>query len=322
MNQKPASLSIVFPCYNEEKVVHSTYGVLKKLCESWKNSGLIRGHELVFVNDGSIDSTFEAILELYKKDKSVVFVDLRKNVGFQGAISAGLFSASGDMVVSIDADLQDDPTKIEEMIKKYYEGYEMVLGIRENRESDTLFKKITAQWYYRLLRILGAKAIYNHGDFRLMSRNAVEALKKFPERVRYLRSLIFEVEPRYATVYYKRTSRKLGKSKFNLSKMISFAIDGITSFSSTPIRLVSWAGVSMFLLSIMGLLRVIYVKYFLQGVVPGWTSLAVVVLFFGGIQTLFLGVIGEYIAKLYTETKQRPIYLIRKEYRHQKNKDA
>lgn len=313
---KNASLSIVLPCYNEEQVLGTTYNVLKKLCEAWKSNNLIRSYELIFVNDGSTDRTLDIMLDFYNKDSAVVIIDLRKNSGFQNAISAGIFSASGGMVVSIDADLQDDPIKIEEMIKKYYEGYDMVLGIRGNRDSDTFLKRITAEWFYKLLNYMGITSVYNHGDFRLMSRGVVEELKKFPERVRYLRSLILEVEPKYAVVYYKRVMRKLGKSKFNFSKMLSLAIDGITSFSAVPVRLVFVVGISMFFLSIATLFWVVYVKYFLSGIVPGWTSLVIAILFFGGIQNLFLGIIGEYIAKLYTETKQRPIYLIRKEYRH------
>lgn len=313
--EKAASLSIVLPCYNEEDVLLETHNTIKNLSDKWRSEGLIGSYELIFVNDGSTDKTLQIMMKIIDADPAVVVIDLRKNVGFQGAISAGLFSASKEMVVSIDADLQDDPAKIEDMIRKYYDGYEMVLGVRENRDSDSFLKRITAQYYYKLLELLGVKAVFNHGDFRLLSRSIVEELKKFPERVRYLRSLIFEVESRYACVYYKRAPRKFGKSKFNLSKMFSFAIDGITSFSSAPIRVLSLIGVGMFVFSVAGSLIAIYIKFFLKGYVPGWASLLIVVLFFGGIQNLFLGIMGEYISKLYLEIKQRPLYLIRKTYR-------
>lgn len=311
-----SSLSIVVPCFNEEEMLPITYARLKELSEKWKRTGVIRSYELVFVNNGSTDSTIRFLTDVYEKDTSVAVIDLRKNCGFQGSVMAGLASASNDVVVSIDADLQDDPAKIEEMMKKYYEGYDMVLGVRESRESDMFLKRSTAQAFYKLLNWIGIKSVYNHADFRLLSRDVVDELKRFPERVRYLRGLIFEVESRYACVYYRRQERKLGKSKFSIFSLLSLAFDGITSFTSVPIRFISTLGFLMFLFSLAGSVFVFYSKYVLSKDVPGWASLSVIILFFGGIQNLALGIIGEYIAKMYLETKQRPLYIVRKEYRH------
>lgn len=315
MNKK-ASLSIVIPCFNEEEVVLSSYVELKKMSEKWKNVGLIADYELLFVNNGSTDKTIDILRDIFNKDKKVIVIDLRKNFGFQGSISCGLFSASNEMIVNIDADLQDDPSKIEEMINKYYEGYEMVLGIRNDRKSDTFLKRAVAQAFYKLLDLIGIKSVYNHADFRLLSKEIVEKLKEFPEKVRYLRCLIFEVESKYTCVFYGRRERKSGRSKFSFFSLISFALDGITSFSGIPIRLISLAGLIMFLISIIGGIMVLLAKYVWFTSVSGWAFLAIAVLFFGGIQNLFLGIIGEYVSKIFLETKQRPIYIIRKEYKH------
>lgn len=311
----PQKLSIVLPCYNEQETAGPTYQRLKELSDSWLSHDLISDYELIFVNDGSADDTLKILLGLQEQDKRVVIIDLRHNVGFQGAISAGLFSAIGEMIVSIDADLQDDPTKIEEMVNKYYEGYEMVLGVRENRDTDSFSKRLFAQGYYKILKLVGVKSVYNHADFRLLSRALVEELKRFPERVRYLRSLIFELESKYVCVYYRRTSRQYGQTKFSFGKSLAFAIDGLTSFTSRPIKLLSFLGMIMFALSILMALVVILAKYVINAGIPGWASLAIIILFFGGIQNLSLGIVGEYIAKIYIETKQRPIYIVRKEYR-------
>ena len=314
--KSPTFLSIVVPCHNEEEVLFSTHHTLRGFCDAWLLRGLIRDYELVFVNNGSGDKTLDVMLDIYNRDTHAVIVDLRKNFGVQGSFSAGLFEATGDVVVTIDADLQDDASKIEDMIQKYYEGYEMVLGVRMNRDSDTFFKRITAQAFYKTLKMMGIQSVYNHADFRLLSRALVVELKKFPERVRYLRGLIFEIESRYACVYYSRQKRKLGKSKFNVFSLFTLAFDGITSFTSTPIRLISIMGFAMFLFSLFGFIYVFYSKFILFRDVPGWASLALIILFFGGIQNLALGIIGEYIAKMYLETKRRPIYIVKKEYRH------
>lgn len=315
-NHFPSSLSIVVPCFNEEEVISETYKTLKALSEQWRRDNLISKYELLFVNNGSADQTLKILLNLYQNDPSVVILDLRKNFGFQGSIAAGLFNASYDMIVSIDADLQDDPYKIGDMIHKYYEGYEMVLGVRESRDSDSFFKRFSAQMFYGLLNILGIQSVYNHADFRLLSRSVVNELRNFPERVRYLRGLIFEVESKYSCVFYKRRKRIRGKSKFSVFNLVSFALDGIASFSNIPIRLISVAGFLMFSFSILGSVYVFVIRYIYGVDVPGWAFLAIAIFFFGGVQNLIIGIIGEYIAKIYLETKQRPMYIVRKEYRH------
>lgn len=312
------TLTIVIPCFNEEETLRHSYAIISNLCKGWKESGLLADYELFFVNDGSQDRSLEILKDIHAKDDHVNFLDLRKNVGFQGAITAGMFESGGDMVVTIDADLQDDPKKIEEMILKHHEGFDMVLGVRQNRDSDTFFKRFFAQSYYKLLSKMGVDSVYNHADFRLMSRQIVNELQKFPERVRYLRSLIFEVEPNYTCVYYERVSRKFGKSKFTFFKSLSLAFDGITSFTSHPIRLLSILGVIMFCISILGGILVLFDKLYWHLGLPGWASLTVIILFFGGIQNLSIGMVGEYIAKIYIENKQRPLYLIRNTYRHDK----
>ncbi len=315
---KKEILSIVVPCYNESETTESSFRILQQLCNSWKEKTLIADYELLFVNDGSTDDTFDILKKIYNKNKNVSIVNLRKNSGFQAALTAGLFESTGDIVVSIDADLQDDPEKIEEMIQKYHEGFEMVLGIRKDRSTDTFFKRLFAETYYKILRKIGVKSVYNHGDFRLLSRGIIDDLKKFPERVRYLRSLIFEIEPRYACVYYARTKRKFGQSKFTFSKSLSLAIDGVTSFTAQPIRLLSVLGFFMFILSIVCTVIVFFGKFYWHLGIPGWASLALIVLFFGGIQNLSLGVVGEYVSKIYIENKARPLYLVRDIYTHGK----
>ncbi len=320
--KKSASLSIVVPCHNEEEVLNSTYTTLSSLAKNWQQKGSITKYELIFTNNGSTDNTLSVMLDIQKNDTNVVIVDLRKDFGFQGSITAGLFHANHDMIVSIDADLQDDPKVIEQMIEKYYDGYEMVLGVRETRQADTFLKRITAQSFYKLINRLGIKTVYNHADFRLLSKKAVEALKQFPERVRFLRGLIFQIEGKYTTVKYARTKRQKGKSKFSPRKLFSFALDGITSFSTVPIRIISFLGFVMFFISMIGFAFVIYGKFIKQVDVPGWAFLSVIIFFFGGLQSLFLGIIGEYIAKIFLESKQRPLYIVRDVYGNEnKNHD-
>jgi polyisoprenyl-phosphate glycosyltransferase len=313
------SLSIVIPCHNEEEVIGKTHETLAKLAGGLREEGLISDYELVMVNNGSTDATLAHMVEIFNQDARVVVVDLKTNCGYQSSISAGIHHASMDMVVTIDADLQDDPLKIREMIQKHREGYELVLGIRSDRSSDTVLKRLTAGLYYRLLGALGVKSIPQHGDFRLMSRSLVDDFKKFPERNRYLRSMIFDLESRYGTVYYKRSARSAGISKFSPTKLIGLALDGITSYSSKPVHLVFMLGLFMFLFSIVGLLYVLLIKIYTDRSVPGWAFISAVLLFFFGLQNLSIGIIGEYLAKVYTESKQRPLYLVRRIYRSDKS---
>jgi polyisoprenyl-phosphate glycosyltransferase len=313
MNKKLKSLSIVIPCFNEEEVIFESYTVVKSLLEKWKDK-VLSEYEIILVNNGSTDHTFDEMYRIYQLDENVTILDLRNNFGYQGSITAGLYNASNDMIVTVDSDLQDDPLKIKEMILKFYDGYDLILGIRENRDSDSFFKKHTAQSYYKVLNFLGIKSVYNHGDFRLMSKSLLEDFKRYPEKNRYLRGIITNLESKYACVYYKRTERIKGKSKFNISSLLSLAIDGVTSFSAIPIRLISVFGVSVFLLSILGVVYIFYEKLINNVDVPGWAFTSILLMLFGGLNSLFIGIVGEYVGKTYLETKGRPIFTIRKIY--------
>ena len=223
--EKLPSLSIVIPCHNESEVIQDTWARLKELAESWEGR-IIAGHELVMVNNGSTDDTLEKMIGISRQDPHAVIVDLRRNYGYQGSITAGLFTASKDMIVSVDADLQDPPEKIEDMVRKFGEGYEMVLGVREDRKRDFFLKRWTAALYYRFLNSIGVESVQHHGDFRLLSRALVEELKKFPERNRYLRGMVLHLESKYAVVAYARRERKAGKTKFDIRNLFEFAVDG------------------------------------------------------------------------------------------------
>lgn len=308
-------LSLVIPCHNEEEVIKDSYKILKEILTDLVKTQAITDYELLLVNNGSTDRTLDKMIEIYESDSKVIVLDLRKNYGYQGSISAGMFYADGDAVITIDADLQDDPYKIPDMIRLYKEGYEMVLGIRKDRSKDSFFKRLTANFYYDLLNFLGVNCIKNHGDFRLLSRKLVEEFKKLPERNRFIRAMILELESKYACVYYDREKRKKGKTKFNLKALISLAIDGITSFTSAPIKLVTYFGFITFILSLIGCLYVLNEKFIKKVDVPGWAFLSILILFFGGVQSLFLGIVGEYIAKTYMEVKKRPLFLVRKIYK-------
>ena len=312
-NENLISLSVVLPCHNEEEVIESSYNILIQLLNDWVGD-VINEYEIVMVNNGSTDRTLYKMLDIQRNDKNVVIVDLRRNFGYQGSITAGLYNSTGDAIVSIDADLQDDPEKIREMIIKYNEGYELVLGVRSDRSTDNILKRVTAFWFYKFLNVLGIQSVSNHGDFRLMSKNLVNDLKLYPEKCRYLRGLIFQIESRYSCVYYKRTPRKAGKSKFKPFQLFSLAWDGITSLTNMPVRLVLIIGTVLFFSSIIGIIYVLWVKLVLLESVSGWASMLTLFLFFTGIQSLLLGLIGEYISKIFIEVKQRPIFLVRKKY--------
>ncbi len=314
MNSKKKSLSIVIPCHNEEEVIFQSYLTIRNLVDGWMDD-IICSYEIVLVNNGSTDKTLPEMLRIYDIDENVVILDLRNNFGYQGSITAGLFNATKEMIVTIDADLQDNPEKIEEMILEHYKGYDLVLGVRNNRDSDGFFKRHTAHYYYKLINKLGVRSVYNHGDFRLMSRSLLGDFKKYNEKNRYIRSLVTLLENKYSCVYYDRVKRKSGKSKFDIKSLLSLAIDGITSFSTLPIKFISFFGFGIFLLSILGMFYILYEKYVNNVSVPGWAFTSMIVMFFGGINSLFLGIVGEYVGKSYVETKQRPIFIIRKEYR-------
>ncbi len=308
-------LSVVVPCHNEQETLPPTHqrltGILRDLAMKKKCAD----YEVVYVNNGSTDNTLEVLEEIFKTDQKVRVISLRRDFGYQGSISAGLFHAKGDAVVTVDCDLQDPPEKIEEMISHFEKGYDLVLGVRKDRSADSWGKRFFAENYYHLLKFFGVDVVYNHGDFRLMDRSLVEEFNHLPERNRFIRAMILKLESRYAVVSYERESRKLGRSKFSVSSLFSLSFDGITSFSYAPLRLASIFGVVMCFVAVMGIFWVLYVKIFTH-VIPGWASTLLPILAFSGFQFLVLGIIGEYIGRLYMEVKRRPLFIVRKEYTH------
>ena len=307
------TISIVLPCHNEQEVIFNSWSELSVILKSIVDV-TISDYELIMVNNGSTDETLKIMLEIQKKDSKVKVVDLRNNFGYQGSITAGLSYASNDMIVTIDADLQDDPLKIKEMIQKYYDGFELVLGVRSSRKTDSYLKRNTANIYYRLSKLLGIKTIPHHGDFRLMSRKLLIDFNRYKESNRYIRGLILTLENKYALVEYSRRKRLAGSTKFRPIKMLELALDGITSFSTAPIKLITLLGFFMFLLSLASILFISYQKFFSGVEVPGWTFIALTVSLFGGLNSLFIGIIGEYIGKSYVEVKNRPVFITRKTY--------
>lgn len=309
------SLSIVIPCHNEEEIIKSSYDKLLEIIKKIETNK-ISSYQFVLVNNASTDQTLIEMKKIFEKDINVKILDLRVNFGYQSSITSGLFNADGDIVISIDSDLQDDPNKILEMIEYYHQGYEMVLGVRKNRNSDGFLKRHSATCFYKVLNFLGAKTIKNHGDFRLLSKQLINDLKQYPETNRYLRGLVLKLDSKYKIVEYDRLERKLGKSKFKLKDLMSLAFDGITSFSVRPMKLILWLGILMCSFSIIFSIFTIILYYLEAFEVKGWASTIIILLFFGGVQNISLGVIGEYVSRVYLETKRRPLYSIRKIYEH------
>jgi glycosyltransferase involved in cell wall biosynthesis len=310
----PPILNIVVPCYNEEEVLTETISQLSIVLDELIKAYLISTSSvLLFVDDGSRDSTWELIEQHHLINPYVTGLKLARNVGHQNALLAGLMTAkdNADCVISIDADLQDDLSAIHEFVIKFHQGAEIVYGIRKSRETDTFFKRSTALGFYRVMAKLGANIEYNHADFRLMSKRALEQLAKFKEVNLFLRGVVPLIGFKTVKVYYDRQARFAGESKYPLKKMIGFALDGITSLSVTPIRFVTLAGFLMFLVSVaVGIYTI--VSKFSGSAVSGWASLMASVWFIGGIQLVALGLIGEYIGKIYKEVKQRPLYIVDK----------
>lgn len=311
MLRKINVLSIVVPCHNEEEALSDTHGRLSTVCKGLVGSKQCTDYEIIYVDNGSTDGTFQALEKIFGGGSKVMVVSLRRNFGYQGSISAGLAHAKGDAVVTIDADLQDPPEKIGEMMEHYQKDYDLVLGVRQSRASDSFLKRFFSQGYYRFLKALGMEVVYNHGDFRLMARELVDEFNRLPERNRFIRALVLRLESRYALVYYDREPRKAGKTKFNLPALLSFSIDGITSFSVSPLRVAIILGGAMCLGAVAGIIWVLYIKIN-TNVIPGWASTMLPILAFSGFQLIFLGLIGEYIGRLYIEVKQRPLYSVRR----------
>jgi glycosyltransferase involved in cell wall biosynthesis len=306
-------LSVVVPCYNEEEVLPVASRRLCALLDELQQKGKIEARSRIyFVDDGSRDRTWELIAKLAGENSAIRGIKLSRNRGHQNALLAGLFHAEGDAVITIDADLQDDETVIEQMVDRCREGFDIVYGVRDDRTSDTLFKRMTAQGYYRLMSAMGVDLVFNHADYRLMARVTIESLKDYGEVNLFLRGLIPELGFRTACVSYRRAERFAGESKYPLSKMLGLAIQGITSFSVIPLRAITVIGLAISLLSLSMGAWALAIKLFSSSALPGWASTVVPLYFLGGVQLFSLGVIGEYLAKVYMETKRRPRYIIEK----------
>ena len=308
-------LAIVVPCYNEEAVLKIASKALRDVLDDLIQKNKISGDSFVlFVNDGSADRTWELIEEEHKAWPSKVLgVKLAGNVGHQFALTAGLLTAMElcDVTVSIDADLQDDVNVIEEMIDKFHEGKDIVYGVRKERKTDTFFKRTTAQAFYKLMDHMGVKSVYNHADFRLMSRRAVEQFSKYQETNLYLRGMMPLLGYETDKVYYDRKERVAGESKYPLKKMLALAFNGISSFSVKPISMVLGLGLVIVCLSVLAAIYA-FVSYVTGNVEPGWTSLILSIWFLGGLQLLAIGLVGQYIGKIYVEVKHRPRYNVEK----------
>jgi len=306
-------LGIVVPCYNEEEVLPETSRRLIDLLSSLSAQGKITLDSCVyFVDDGSKDATWSVIESLSSRHSQIAGIKLSRNRGHQNALLAGLFTAEGDVVISVDADLQDDLDAIGEMLDRNREGAEVVYGVRKLRETDTFFKRISAESFYRLLALFGAEVVYNHADYRLMSRRALEGLMLYKEVNLFLRGIVPLIGYRSAIVYYDRHERFAGESKYPLKKMLGFAWEAITSFSIVPLRAITAIGFIVFLFSIAMVAWVLGVRLFTDQAVPGWASAVLPVYLLGGIQILCIGILGEYLGKTYSEIKERPRYLIEK----------
>ncbi|MBC5658795.1 glycosyltransferase family 2 protein [Anaerosacchariphilus sp. NSJ-68] len=305
-------LYLVIPCYNEEAVLHETAKQLLAKMNSMFDRGMIsRESKIMFVNDGSRDKTWEIIKELHESNPIYSGVKLSRNKGHQNALLAGLMTAKekADMAISLDADLQDDVDVIDKMVEKYYEGNDVVYGVRSSRDTDTFFKKFTAEGFYKIMQAMGVELVFNHADYRLMSRRAMEGLSEFREVNLFLRGIVPLIGYKSDIVTYERHERFAGESKYPLKKMLAFATDGITSFSIKPIRMITTCGILIFGVSLLMLIYFLVV-HFMGKTVHGWTSTIVSIWAIGGLQLLAIGIVGEYIGKIYLETKARPKYII------------
>ena len=308
------TLYIVVPCYNEEEVLHETTKRLKeKLDKLIKNKKIKKDSKVLYVNDGSKDNTWAIIEEINKNDKMFTGISLSRNRGHQNALVAGLLTAKehADIIISMDADLQDDINAIDEMIEKNYNGCDIVYGVRNKREKDSWFKRTTAEGFYKFMKIMGVDVVFNHADYRLTSKRVLDNFADYHEVNLFLRGIFPLIGFKSDIVYYERNERFAGVSKYPLKKMLNFAWDGITSFSVKPIRMVLNIGIIMFVISIIMLIYALTVKL-LGNTVSGWTFIICSIWMIAGVQMLSLGIIGEYIGKIYSETKARPRFIIEK----------
>ena len=305
---------LVLPCYNEELVIHDSVGKLKELMNSLiKKSIITITSKVIFVNDGSTDKTWELLEQICENDELFGAISLAHNSGHQNALIAGMLTVKNkcDAVITLDADLQHDISIIPEFIRLYEEGNDIVYGIRKNRNGEGLFERFSGNAFYDVMRLSGAKVIKNHADYRLMSAKVLMALEEYEEVNLFLRGIIPMIGLKHTVLEYEEKPRLAGKSKYSLRKMMKLALDGITSFSVRPLQLISWSGVILFLVSIVMFVYAV-ITFVHNGTVPGWASTVAPIWLLGGIQLLSLGIVGEYIGKIYMETKHRPRYFIEK----------
>ena len=306
-------LTIVVPCYNEEPVLPETSKRLVALLERLIASEAIESEShVLYVDDGSRDRTWSIIEEHSQLMPHIRGIKLSRNRGHQNALIAGMFHAEGDVVISVDADLQDDLEAMVEMLAMHRKGIDVVYGVRSRRDTDTFMKRFTAEGYYRLLNRMGVEIIFNHADYRLLSRRVIESLRQYGENNLFIRAIVPQLGYPSATVYYDRAERFAGESKYPLRKMLAFAWEGITSFSAAPLRLITGIGFVVSLGSVLFAAWALGVKLFSDSTVPGWASTVIPIYLLGGVQLLAIGIIGEYLAKIYLETKHRPRYFIEK----------
>lgn len=305
-------LYVVIPCYNEEEVLEETTKQLKtKMNELIKAKKISSKSKVMYVNDGSKDNTWDLIKKINEKEKLFTGITLSRNKGHQNALLAGLMTAKkyADVVISMDADLQDDINAIDEMIDKYYDGCDIVYGARSKRKTDTWFKRVTAEGFYKFMHFMGVDVVYNHADYRLTSKRVLEDFSEFKEVNLFLRGMFPLLGYKSDIVYYERKERFAGESKYPLKKMLNFAWDGITSFSVKPIRLILNVGIIIFAISLLMLMYCLIVKV-TGNAVEGWTFIVGSIWLVSGIQMLSIGIVGEYIGKIYNETKRRPRYIV------------
>ena len=306
------TINIIVPCYNEQEVLPWAVEHLQQVVAQI-DSELHIAARLLFVDDGSRDATWQLIEQTAEKYDNVEGLKLAHNVGHQNALWAGMNESIGhcDALVSIDADLQDDPFAIVDMARQFVEGKDIVYGVRRERKTDTWFKRVTAQTFYRIMQTADKNILYNHADFRMMSKRAVEALMQYPERNMFLRGIVRQLGFKEGFVYYDRTARTAGESKYPLGKMISFSIDGITSFSTAPLKFITFAGLAMTLVAVFIIVYALY-EHAIGRTIEGWTSILVSMWLIGGVITTGVGITGVYIGKIYTEVKRRPRYFVDK----------
>ena len=309
----PPTLAVVVPCFNEELVLPHTCERLAGQLDTLIRDGLVDAKSFVFfVDDGSTDNTWEKIDEFSKGSESIRGIKLSRNFGHQNALLAGLLEVSkrADCVISIDADLQQDEKAMAEFVREYSRGADIVFGVRSDRQSDNTFKRASAGFFYRLMAVMGVRLTRNHADYRLMSKRAIEALREYDEDNLFLRGIVPQIGFKQSVVYFDVREREQGKSKYTLRRMISFALNGITSFSITPLRIVTTLGFFFTFLSVLMTVYILVMKLVYQTAVPGWASVVLPIYLLGGIQLLSIGVIGEYVGRIYMESKRRPRYII------------